>query len=507
MLRGVLTDYEVVAMKVVELARAELLAAHPFLAPSLGRLRLWPGTYTRPYCCDGEVLGVDALKVLREFRATREIPTADIMHCVLHCLFVHPFVGATINRRLWNLAADIAVEWQVNELCGPRVGTQGKLEAAAFEMIYDRLGRIPTAEVVYHALSEGAFADELPAFEMLFLCDDHAPWYPEKPKTQAEEDDLREDEDAEDAFKGKVQAQAQQQKWEYHEMSEDGQDKAASSPDRGSSVGVDVEAVRTAPGATMLSTVAPGNDFDAVSWRKIMRRAGEELEHVPASRAKGYDSLKSVLKHASPAEMDYREFLRRFAIPGEVMRVSEDEFDYVFYTYGLRLYGNMPLIESLEYRDERRIREFAVVIDTSGSVWGPAVRKFVEVTFDLLKSTESFFSKICLHIIQCDSKVQCDDRITSPDELAQWNRGMVLHGGGGTDFRPAFRYIDDLIAKGEFEHLSGVLYFTDGRGIYPEYVPEYRTAFVFYDNRYARETVPPWAMQVVIGESDLKAKR
>ena len=63
---------------------------------------------------------------------------------------------------------------------------------------------------------------------------------------------------------------------------------------------------------------------------------------------------------------DYREFLRQFAVPGEVMRLSDDEFDYVYYTYGLKLYGRMPLIEPLEYREERRIREFVIVIDTSG---------------------------------------------------------------------------------------------------------------------------------------------
>ena len=49
---------------------------------------------------------------------------------------------------------------------------------------------------------------------------------------------------------------------------------------------------------------------------------------------------------------------------GEVMRINDDEFDYVFYTYGMKLFPEkrMPLIEPLEYKDVKRIREF--VIDT-----------------------------------------------------------------------------------------------------------------------------------------------
>ncbi len=44
-------------------------------------------------------------------------------------------------------------------------------------------------------------------------------------------------------------------------------------------------------------------------------------------------------------DVDYRAFLRRFAAPREVLAADEDAFDYGFYSYGLRLYGNMPLVE------------------------------------------------------------------------------------------------------------------------------------------------------------------
>ena len=50
-----------------------------------------------------------------------------------------------------------------------------------------------------------------------------------------------------------------------------------------------------------------------------------------------------------------------------MMKLNPDEFDYNFYTYGFALYENMPLIEPLEYREVKRIREFVIAIDTSGS--------------------------------------------------------------------------------------------------------------------------------------------
>ena len=38
-----------------------------------------------------------------------------------------------------------------------------------------------------------------------------------------------------------------------------------------------------------------------------------------------------------------------------------------FYTYGLSVYGNLPLIEPLETRESKKIEELALVIDTSYS--------------------------------------------------------------------------------------------------------------------------------------------
>lgn len=70
-----------------------------------------------------------------------------------------------------------------------------------------------------------------------------------------------------------------------------------------------------------------------------------------------------------------------------------------------------------------------------------------------------------------------------------------------------FAYIDDLIATHRFTELKGVIYFTDGQGIYPQKMPLYQTAFVFMDDGAEEQEVPPWAMKLVLDEEDLRGVR
>ena len=88
---------------------------------------------------------------------------------------------------------------------------------------------------------------------------------------------------------------------------------------------------------------------------------------------------------------DYRSFLRRFAALREEVAVDADSFDYGYYAYGLRHFGNMPLIEPLETREVRRIEDFVIAIDTSMSTSGELVRGFLSHTYALLRENESFF--------------------------------------------------------------------------------------------------------------------
>ena len=183
-----------------------------------------------------------------------------------------------------------------------------------------------------------------------------------------------------------------------------------------------------------------------------------------------------------------------------------DTFDYIFYNYGMQLYGNMPLIEPLETKEVNRIQDFVIVIDTSMSCKGELVQKFLEETYSVLQESQSFFRKMQIHILQCDEQVRQDRKITSQEELKEYMEHVELTGQGGTDFRPPFAYVEELRARGEFTRLRGLLYFTDGYGIFPAKKPDYETAFIFMKEDYQDVDVPPWAIKLILEPEDLSGR-
>lgn len=236
-------------------------------------------------------------------------------------------------------------------------------------------------------------------------------------------------------------------------------------------------------------------------WKKISERVKADLKSFTRAKA-GAETLEKNLEEATRDRADYSEILRRFTVMGEDITVNDDEFDYIYYTYGLDHYGNMPLIEPLEYKESSKVREFVVAIDTSASCRGPVVKAFLQKTYSILKSGENFFHKINVHIIQCDNEVRSDTRITCDDDFEAFLKYGKLSGFGATDFRPVFQYVEQLREQGEFENLKGLIYFTDGYGIYPEKMPDYDVIFAFLDEDENRGPVPPWSMKVIL-ESDV----
>ena len=238
-------------------------------------------------------------------------------------------------------------------------------------------------------------------------------------------------------------------------------------------------------------------------WGEINDGIETDLETFSQEAGERDGDFLEQIKTEHRSKYDYREFLRKFAVFHEEMAVDDDSFDYNFYTYGLRLYGNMPLIEPLESKEVKKVEEFVIVIDTSMSCSGELVRKFLEETYGVLSENESFFTKINVHIIQCDEKVHTDKKITSQEEMKDYMEHLELYGDGGTDFRPAFEWVDRLLEQHEFHNLKGLIYFTDGFGIYPQKMPPYKTAFVFMQDNYRDVDVPVWAMKLILDEDDL----
>lgn len=239
-------------------------------------------------------------------------------------------------------------------------------------------------------------------------------------------------------------------------------------------------------------------------WKDQSEQMETDMETFSKEGSSDSGDLLTQVKVENKERFDYRQFLRKFSVLREEMTVDEDSFDYGFYSYGLRLYGNMPLIEPQEWKEVQKVEEFAIVVDTSMSCSGELVKKFLEETYSVLSENNSFFRKVNIHIIQCDETVKEDRKITSEEELKEYMEDLTLKGEGGTDFRPAFAYVNELIEKKEFIRLKGLIYFTDGQGIYPAKKPPYETAFVFMKEDYEDVNVPVWAMKLILEEEEIK---
>ncbi len=418
-------EIQKLARQVLALARDNILISLRFLDVALLRLTWEDKGAIGCMAADGGTVWYDPEYVLRLYQRDSALVARSVLHLLLHCVFSHSFAYDKVEKELWDLAADMAVEGVILEMDLPMTRLAGDAEAEGRLRIWREDVGALTAERIYKYMRHNPVTPrERQELTRLFYRDNHERWTP----------------------KEEIQVTAEQ-------------------------------------------------------WRQIGERVKADLKSFTQSRA-GTQGLEKNLAEATRDRYDYGAILRRFAVMGEDLTVNDEEFDYIYYAYGLERYGNMPLIEPLEYRDARKVKEFVIALDTSASCRGPVVKEFLNKTYSLLKGSENFFTRINVHIMQCDNEVQSDTKITCDEDFQNFLAHGRLQGFGATDFRPVFDYVDRLLEQGEFENLKGLIYFTDGYGIYPERMPGYDVIFAFLEEDEMRRDVPPWSMKVVI-ESDL----
>ena len=471
------------ALSVLNMSRNSLVVNLRFMDTALGRLIFAP-MGSEKTSTDGEYFYYDPMHILREYRREKEYPARQYLHAIFHCIYRHMFIGTLVNERYWNLACDIAVENSINGLELDTVNISAvPLQQSAIHKLSGNVKYI-TAEVIYrYFLDTEPSKSYLSALEKLFCIDEHSVWYHK---------------DEQQGMLSRSPNSNNNQNKPQPNSNGDGESKPDNNGDNNNNGGGqdndnNIENNGNAPSKREVENM----------WKDVSEYIQTALETLEQKRGTQAGGLTQNLLEVNREKYDYTSFLKKFAVMGEVMKINDDEFDYIFYTYGLQLYKKMPLIEPLEYKDVKRIREFVIAIDTSGSVSGELVQRFVQKTYNILKSSESFFSKINLHIIQCDAEIQEDVKITTQEEFDNYLKNMKLHGFGGTDFRPVFKYVNTLIDRHEFVNLKGLIYFTDGFGTFPERQPDYHTAFVYVNDGYENPDVPVWAIKLVLQPEEI----
>lgn len=442
-----------ISEKILEQTRTDLYLSLHFLGESLDSLPWQMDLSTTSIGTDAEFMRYNPRFLMQTFLQEPKWMARTYLHIILHCLLLHPMAEiprvADQDRLLWNLACDIAVESIIDSLedC-PAVSRVLPDFRAEW---YERLGaemKVLTAEKIYRYFMENPpdpVSEEKLVIEFT-LCD-HGFW-----------EELTE-----------------------KEKKNSGEDKETPSQDPEGKQREDLEK----------------------SWQNRSERMMAELENSGTHLGQMTGTLTRILAVQNRKRMSYRDFLKRYAYVREEARVDPDSFDYGFYNYGMELYGNMPLMEENEYRESKKVEELVIVIDTSASTQANLVQHFLNETASILRSRETFFHRIELRILECDNQVQKDILIRSPEEMQKYLETFEVSGGFGTDFRPAFEYVEKLRAEGHLKNLRGLLYFTDGAGIYPSRPTKYETVFVFRsDENFFEKHVPDWCVKVYLGEGD-----
>ena len=440
---------EELAAEVVRLAQDKLLVRHRFFDRALFRMQVKANE--RICGTDGACWYYVPEKLLQAFASDENAAVHLLLHSLLHNIFCHFFVGA-VAREVWDAACDIMTESIVDEM---QLHTLSVQQRAALEALKTEVSPL-TAEKLY-AVLRGKEPEEIAFLASLFRVDDHDLWY----------DPAREN--------------AQKVGETSSDLDEDAQ-SGAPVYDRG----------KEALGRLQ-------------AWKELAGRMQTELEHF--GRGSNTKNLALQLTIFNRERQDYSAFLKRF-VTGfrEVMHVNLDEFDYTYYLYGLKTYGNLPLIEPLEYKVRKVISSLAIVIDTSGSVDRTLLEKFLHKTYDCIRSEESFSKHFDVHLIQCDNEVRSDVVVRSAQEMNEYLRTLTIRGRGGTDFRPAIGYIESLCTEGQLKNLKGILYFTDGEGVFPAKKPKFEVAFVYVGEEAFQANVHSWALKVVFSEDENTVK-
>jgi predicted metal-dependent peptidase len=113
----------------------------------------------------------------------------------------------------------------------------------------------------------------------------------------------------------------------------------------------------------------------------------------------------------------------------------------------------------------QRLGKIAVAIDTSGSIDKPLLDKFLSELETLIHECRP----IGVTLIDCDTAIgqvrECDPLDPLPRDFS---------GGGGTDFRPVFKLLEQ-------DPPVALVYFTDLDGTFPDMEPSYPVLWAAYN--------------------------
>jgi len=215
------------------------------------------------------------------------------------------------------------------------------------------------------------------------------------------------------------------------------------------------------------------DDKDDVEKKENSSALEEELLTEQLLAEEAIAVLESKMKTGeAPATIERFFKLKQFGKIDwrEELRVALDKYfrdDYVVMPPSKKLlYSGIYLPSSIS-----QTFRLVIAIDSSGSVDEELLNEFLSEVNFLMALVQNYQ----IELIVCDDKIQSHKTFYGGESL-----DVTLKGGGGTDFRPVFSFIEN-----KFDDVKLLLYFTDLDAIFAREAPSYEVKWV--TNNSAKE--------------------
>jgi predicted metal-dependent peptidase len=189
----------------------------------------------------------------------------------------------------------------------------------------------------------------------------------------------------------------------------------------------------------------------AARWRQRLTAAAQQAQQVGKLSA---DLARLVEIHLQP-KLPWRSLLAQY-----LCHSARNDYSYTRPSTRRGDPAVFPRLRSEEI-------ELVVAVDTSGSIRESEMAEFFAEINAIKGQVRARISLLC-----CDAKIAD----TSPVYFEPWDEfkfEQAIQGGGGTDFRPVFDWVDRQDLQPDT-----LVYFTDAQGKFPKHAPSYPTLWL-----------------------------
>ena len=187
-------------------------------------------------------------------------------------------------------------------------------------------------------------------------------------------------------------------------------------------------------------------------WREILSSSIQTAKLRGKGGGKFIEKLEELMESPLDLESLLEKYTTEFCMSDESIRADKRHLAY----HDLFITG---------IEDEQH-GTLVFVKDTSGSITTPILQSVVSI----VQSASNKLRPRRVIVMDVDAEVQHVEEFMPNDEIP-----LVCKGRGGTDFRPAFDFIENNL-----EEARVIIYLTDGYGVFPEEEPSVPTLWITY---------------------------